>query len=267
MPVTIAIRPEETRQEGGNGYVERQYNAVGSDDAAEIKAQAIADIPSTLNGFPLQPLKLERKSASLWIVYAKYQKETQQPPPIQVADGWVYTYDTGETTVRITHGLTVAQANCNGNTAPDVGVGINVTDSEIQGIDVPVSAARLTRKGVFPKAAVSNAWLRSMANNAFRTNIGPWNGWGVDEVLYRKTLYADRLDGYVEITQEFDVGETVNEVYAGSDVALQKKPHQYRWVLSQRIEDAAAKRMTIESVGLYVNTVYKQLDFALLEPS
>lgn len=267
MAVTIEQRPEETREEGENGYVELIYNAIGSDDPAEIKTAANLVVPTSVNGFPRQPYRFERKGLNTWIVVARFQKATQQPPPIQASDGWVYSYDTGETTVRVTHALTVAQSGCNGNAAPDVGLAINVTDDGAEGIDIPVAAARLTRKGVFLKTAVSTSWLRLMAKMAFRTNDAPWNSWAEDEVLYRKTVYVDRLDGYVEITQEFDVGEAVNESYAGSDLTLAKAPHQYRWVLMQRKEDTTAKRLTVESVAAYVNTVFKQLDFTDLEPS
>lgn len=267
MAVTIEQRPEESREEGENGYVEYQYNAIGSDTVADIKAAADLVVPSSVSGFPRQPYRYERKGENVWIVYAKFQKATQPPPPIQSTDGWVYTYDTGESSVRITHGLAIAQSGCNGYDAPDVGVAINVTDDGVEGIDVNVAAARLSRKGIFLKSAVSAAWLRNMAKWAYRTNDAPWESWAEDEVLYRKTIYVDRLDGYVEITQEFDVGETVTENYAGSDLSLEKKPHQYRWVMMQRTEDTTAKRMTVESVAAYVSTVYKQLDFTELEPS
>lgn len=267
MAVTIEQRPEESREEGENGYVEYQYNAIGSDTVADIKAAADLVVPSSVSGFPRQPYRYERKGENVWIVYAKFQKATQSPPPIQSTDGWVYSYDTGETTVRVTHGLAIAQSGCNGNTAPDVGVAINVTDEGVEGIDVPVAAARLSRKGIFLKSAVSAAWLRSMAKMAFRTNDAPWNSWAANEVLYRKTIYVDRLDGYVEITQEFDVGENVTETFAGSDLSLTKHAHDYRWVMMQRKEDATAKRITVESVAAYVSTVFKELDFTELEPS
>lgn len=268
MTVTIDEIPGESQESGANGYVEREYLGQGSDDAADIAAEAVSAIPSTVNGFGRQPLRYRHLGAEIWMVSARWATGTEQPPPpIQQTDGWVYEYDTGETSIHRTHSIdTVDSGACTGfATVPDQGNAVNVSTDGVAGFDIPVSDGRLMRRRIMDKDDVSASWLRSMQQLAFSTNDGTWEGWSAGEALYRKTRYSDRLDGTVEIVQEFSVGANVSSTFYGA-TGIAKNAHEYLWVLTETIEDPTAKTLVSTPRAVYVERVFPELDFDALEP-
>lgn len=269
MAITIELRDREEGEVGTSGGYTLEYKAIatGGESVADVITAAESTVPTIYAGFPRQPLSAERLSERLFIVTARYSAVSSQPlTPVQEVDGWVYEYDTGETTVHATHSLeTVDYAPASGwSTVPDYGKAINVSDQGIGGLDVPAPNPTLRRRRVFKKEDVSASWLRDMAKKAFRTNVAPWEGWSAGEVLYRTTSYTDRMDGNVEVSQSFSIGQNVTSQTVAGIAGLDKKAHEYVWVLTEVTQ--GTDRLVTTPRAAYVERIFETLDFNTLEP-
>ncbi len=271
MAVTTYLRDREDAEDGTRGYNEREYVARGSDDVADIIAQGLVDIPGTLGALTLLPLMPERLGPDLWIITAKYgTPEDINSGTLTETLGWVYEYDTGETTVHMTHGIEGAEYayKATGEPTPaNLHGAINADGESVQGVDVGAPDGRLTRRGIFPSSSVSGAWLIAMQQNAFTTNVATWEGLAAGEALYRRTRVVDRLNGYVEITQDFSIGLNVTSATIFGITGIDKKAHDYIWVESVPRKDVTSGKLVQVAVAARTVQVYKPYDFSNLEPS
>ncbi len=269
MPeVTITERDVSGEAEdSANGYVTLLFNASGSDDYNDVVA-ALGVIPSVYNNLVRQGITREPLGGGHWILRARYAAVSQPEPPLQYGDPERITWQSVSTTVRRTHAELIAAFAPPGGDVPNNGEALNVTEDGVEGTDVDYATGRMTITQVITSGQASTAYGKLLAKycRLKAVNDAEWRGFAAGEVRFIDFEMSSRGDGYWDLTRIFDVDENVTGGTFAGVTGISKKAHEYMWALTQRTEDATAKRVVEETVCVSVHRVYPEIDFTLLEP-
>lgn len=256
-------------EDSPNGYVTLSYHASGSDDYADVAVAVMSSVPLVYAGLVRQTVNRDPLGGGHWLLRARYAAVSQPEPPLQFGDPPRYRWQSVSTTVRRTHAEIVGAFTPPGGSVPNNGEAINVTEEGIEGVDIETAVSRLTITQVITSAQASTEYAKRLAkySKLKAVNNALWFGaFAQGEARFIDYEMSSRGDGYVDLTRVFDVDENVTGGSFAGVTGIDKKAHEYMWALSQRTEDAIAKRVVEETVCVTVHQIYPEIDFALLEP-
>jgi hypothetical protein len=177
-----------------------------------------------------------------------------------------YSFDTGGGTQHITQSLETRGAYAaSGVTAPDFRGAIGVKEDAVEGVDVAAPVYHFTETHFKPDDEVTLAYRGALFRLTGRTNDAAFKGLDAGECLFLGASGSKRGDGDWEIQFRFAALPNKTDLAVGDITGIAKKGWDYLWVRYEDAEDAAARALVKKPVAAYVEKVYEEGDFSLLE--
>ena len=282
MAVTSFYEADETRDDleygAQGGGVTIRFHALGSDDEAEVYAEAVAESPTTWLGFIRQNIGVQRDGPGKYTVAVRYgttglgggdvptgtssPTAPTSPASDSAALGAGYSFQTTGATVHLTQSLeTISSTRAGGGDAPDFKQAIGVSKSGVAGVDVPAPSLKWTR--TVARASVTRAYVRTLRNLTGKVNDDTFYGSAAGTVRY---LGADgNWTGEVwSITHHFEENENQSSIDVSADITVASKDGwDYLWVFYEKDESEDSVGET--PVAAYVERVSERGNFALIE--
>lgn len=256
---------------GGNKSVTRKYYAFGYDsEAAAVAAvHASGDCPSYIGDLPrdndasqaeeispsVDPLDLDTTD---WQVSVTWSLSGGAPQT-----GLNYSFSIGGGTYHRNYAIAEIRHSPAGSVAPFVNKAINDDGERIHGVSLPAQPAmEFTIEARKTPAQVTNAYLTTVSDLVYNTNLSTFEGWAAGEVLFMG-LTGSRT-GDDEFTLNYKFGRRPN--LTGQTVAgvtgVDYDGWNYVWVRWKKEFDAANNVTNTTAAGVYVNQVHEIGDFA-----
>lgn len=244
------------------------YILKGTSDLTHLEAETYAKT----NG-PAADSNLLRKSIQLDEICPGYfrckfqfahpdsdeSNDDQQP-----TDPTEFSFDTSGGTTHLTTSLGTTSYPSSGNT-PDFKNAIGVTDSDnVEGVDIIIPQFLYTEKKVFTTAQMTLTFAKTISDLTGTTNDSTFKGWATGEVLFAGASGSKRNGGDWDVTFSFIMEKNVTGLDIGDITGIDKKGHQYLWVLFEPQEDTTAKRLVRRPIAVYVEDVYESGDLSAL---
>jgi len=175
----------------------------------------------------------------------------------------VYTFDTGGGTQHITQSLkTVARYSPPDSVAPDFKSAIGATGESVEGVDVTVPVYNFSETHYIATAQVTGAYKAALFYLTGKVNSAAFRGFAAGEVLFLGASGSKRGEEDWEITFRFAASQNVNGLAVGDILGINKKGWEYLWVRYADDEDQAAKVLVKKPIGVYIEKVYEEGNFA-----
>jgi hypothetical protein len=182
--------------------------------------------------------------------------------PRQVGSS-TYNFDTGGGTQHITQAKAhVASYPKAGETAPDLGGAIGVTQDSVEGCDITVPVYNFSETHYLAKEAVTDAYKATLYSLTGKVNAGAFKGFAAGEVLFLGASGSQRQgDDAWEITFRFAASPNVTGITIGGITGISKKGWEYLWVQYEDAEDSGAKTVVKKPKCVFVERVYDEGNF------
>jgi hypothetical protein len=151
--------------------------------------------------------------------------------------------------------------------APDQKLAIGVDSNGVNGVDIITPQLQWQEQYDVPNGYVSSGYVRALAEVTGTTNNASFRGFDVGEVLFVGCSGSQEWDdekgkGPWSLSYRFVASKNVTGQTIGSISGIEKKGHEYLWVL---YEDSISNSSVIKQPrAVYVSKVYKDSDFSRL---
>lgn len=219
-------------------------------------------------GYPLKLDKLSRDfddEGDCWLWKADYNYK-----PFESQIRW--SFDSTGGSIRVTHSKNTDKYP--NSTAPNFNGAIQVQNGEAQGVDVIIPALKLTAVYRWPKNTITPAYVNMLASMSGCVNSAafgalplaspPFSGYQRGEMLFLGASGEIVPNLSTEITYQFAASANATGLTIGSITGIEKRGHEFLWVLFEDDEDTTAKRLTKKPLAAYVERVYTEVDFSTL---
>lgn len=178
-----------------------------------------------------------------------------------------WSFDTGGGQFKITTSKYTTRYARPGGIAPDFQNAIEVRDGKAEGIDITIPALKLTCTYRHPaSSAVVNAstidnYIKTLSNMTGTTNQSTWLTYAAGELLFLGASGEYVLNKPTEIQYHFAASANATGLTIGTITGINKRGHDYIWVLFEPKEDATALKMVQRPLAAYVERIYSESDF------
>lgn len=245
-----------------NSVRELVYDITGTADEVEVQTKLALVIPPvygglTLEGIDVKPVQVDSVSGEgIWRAVARYTK---------IDGDNEYTFDTGGGTTKVTQSLaTIASYSATILPAPDFEGAIGVTEDSVEGVEITTPVYNFTETHRFADAAVTAGYKADLFRLTGTTNIAAFKGFQAGEVLFLGAAGSKRGDERWSITFRFAASPNVTGLVVGPITGVDKGGWQYLWVRYADFEDALGISIVKRPISCYVEQVYREDDFSLL---
>lgn len=246
-----------------------------ADDEASVYAFLRATAPWVYQNMWVSQFRMKRVTPLAWEAETTY---SQQANASRDADGSVTypvkrreSFRISGTQLHITQSLeTVGAYAAPGETPPDTGRAIGVTQDRVEGTDIMVPTTEWTLEYTWQQQHINDGYKRLLAQLAQTTNIATWAGYGPRELLFVGAEIDQQADAPDEseltIRYTFAIQPTMLNIPVGDIIVAEKKGWDYLWV---RYEPRVGRvgpgnKLLLWPRYAYVERVYEQTDFGLL---
>ena len=286
MPITVEEKYDSRQSTtGDNAQVTLTYIASGSDDDLAIKSAVENFAPETYDGLPMQSVQIEPISEEYWDASVRYAdssspSSTSGGTPDPGSNEYTYSFDTMGGTQHITQSLDTVSSYADSSipSAPDfhgaIGVSNTNGNAEVQGVDVTVPIYNFSETHYLTVEQVTPEYKGTLFQLTGKVNNATFRGLAAGECLFlgasgtlHGTEFTDGTSGGGdwEITYRFAASPNKTGVTIGSISGIAKKGWEYLWVRYADVEDMNAMAMVKRPVAAYVEQVYEDADFSLLD--
>lgn len=270
MPITVKELRRHTQTDGSDQAFSRDYKLWGSYIADEIELALLTGADTSppfggINGVAtslvLKTIELEslEDDASVWDAQATWGRAKQLKPP-ETNDEDI-SFDISPQTTRTTQSRSTVSKTAVSGTAPDFKGGIEWDGNAFQGVDIMSEAFSFTITKYVPNSEVTNAYIQSLRNSAFRTNTAQFRGHAPGECLYVGAAGSMRNDDDFTIAHKFMGIKNATAISIGDITVATKNGWDLLWVLYEEEEDGVAKFITPRPKAAYVERMYDSIDF------
>jgi hypothetical protein len=284
MPITVAEKYDSRQSTtGSNAQVTLTYIASGSDDDLAIKSAVENFAPETYDGLPRQSVQIEPISEEYWDASVRYAEATStssggSSAPDPGSGEYTYSFDTMGGTQHITQSLDTVGSYADSSipSAPNFNGAIGVSNTngnaEVQGVDITVPIYNFSETHYLTVEQVTPEYKGTLFQLTGKVNNAAFRGLAAGECLFlgaSGTLHGTETDtettGDWEITYRFAASPNKTGITIGSIGGIAKKGWEYLWVRYADVEDMDAMAMVKRPVAAYVEQVYEDADFSLLD--
>lgn len=245
--------------EGDDPQVELIYVIRGTDDDLEVSAALREASPPVYNGLLRRQRTIERIGQQEWQGTVTYGRTGQPEGEV------VWEFDTTGGQQKVTQSLmTVGRYAPQGQTAPDMGGAIGVTNNGVEGVEITVPVFAFSLRATLPDSAVTPAYRLTLFRLTGTVNAAPFLGFAAGEVLFLGATGTKRNAENWEITYKFSASPNMANIAIGQITVPAKKGWEYLWVRYADDVDAVAKWAVKRPIAAYVEQVYPYGDFSLL---
>ena len=178
-----------------------------------------------------------------------------------------FSYEYGSESEHIDRALAQVHYGNDGQRVSDL---INVTDDEVQGLDINSPVLDFSEEHVFTEREFSPSFRRSFRDHLQKTNAAPFREWDTGEVLFVGAS-ARKSSKFWYVTFQFRVRRNRDSipitVYSKRGVAstqdVLKRGWQYLWIETIRLPASAGAAIAVRPHAVHVATVYDEVDFAV----
>ncbi len=202
----------------------------------------------------------------LWRVEVRYSRPTPTSESVEPGGSAGRRVRIGFDRQRLYRSISTIQAYAaDGETAPDFGKMIGVTQNGVEGVDVITPAFKFTRHRTIDASAYNDSYENVLYNVVGRVNKTPFTGKASGTVLLVgvDSQYNPRTDEY-ELTFEFEASPNQLDISVGGITGITKGGWEYLWVYYEDVEDEASGRTIKKPVAAYREQIYQVGDFSVL---
>ncbi len=272
---TVVTEHVESREITDGEGVERVFNVFGTADElvalSDLKGHALC--PATYNSWPrgnasLEPVCIDELNPDrcIWRATVPYEKAETQGVDRPAAGEEQFQFDTGAGNVHITQSLSTSGKYP--AAAADYKGAIGVTDSGVEGVDIPAAALEFSLTRYFANNAVTVAYFGTLKNLAWHTNNASFSlvlrsgqvlTFAEGELLFKRASGGPASAADWGITFSFAASPNVEDRVIGTITGIDKGGHEYLWVRYKEAEDVAAspKRIVQIPEAVYVEKVFE----------
>lgn len=288
MPITVEEKYDSRQSTtGSNAQVTLTYIASGSDDDLAIKSAVEDFAPERYDDLPRQSVQIEPISEEYWDASVRYadassSSSTSGVVPDPGSDEYTYSFDTMGGTQHITQSLNTVGTYADSSipSAPDFHGAIGVSNangnSEVQGVDITVPIYNFSETHYLTTDQVTPEYKGKLFQLTGKVNAGEFRGLQAGECLFlgaSGTLHGTESTtggvtsggGDWEITFRFAASPNKTGIAIGSITGIAKKGWEYLWVRYADMEDTNAMTIVKRPVAAYVEQVYTEADFSVME--
>lgn len=276
LPTNVAIEKFRSRRgrasADGSTEMDYVYTVVGSNDIGVILGYADTAAPAYVTD-PVaggllwrDEIDWDQIGDETWDVTVKFvtpdrydQRKHERPDLGEYELSW----DTTGGTARITTALDTDRFPA---TATDHKGAIGLDqEGNVQGVDIVVPACKWTITFRLATATVNNAYGMVLETLTGTVNDAAFFGRPAGEVLFMGAQGKTGIRTNPVFNFDFVRLPNITGLTIGGITGIAKKGHQYLWVeFRPGDQDANSKRTPMEPIGVYVETVYPDADFAAL---
>jgi hypothetical protein len=260
----------------------KSYKVFGTQDDTVLHAEINSKISTDGYGWQYPgvsdaKLWVEQYSVSYlgddaWQVTIDYEKAGAEPStsdPLKRAR----SFDTTGGTHHITQAVSVGSGGTLDfekrfpSTATNMSGAIGVDSDGVKGVDIVVPQLQWQEQYDVPNSYVTAAYVRGVAGVTGTTNNAAFRGFEAGEVLFMGCSGSQEWDdqkgrGPWSLSYRFVTSKNVTGQTIGSISGIEKKGHEYLWVVYEEAVSGAARLKQPKAV--YVSKVYKDSDFSAL---
>lgn len=236
--------------------------------ANEAEEYADANIPATLTTFDSVTLYIESleitaedSRETVWRALVEYSSDPRrEPSPVGTES---VSFDISAATEQVTHSISTTNSYAASGTAPDFKQGINFDreSGTLLGTDRMVAAFSFSITKIYANASITNAYIQSLRDAAFRWNSEGFRGNAAGECLYAGASGAPRDAETYSITHKFLGVKNISGASYGDVTGITKIGWDYLWPLVEKQHDATGKFLTPRPRAVYVERLYTSVDF------
>jgi len=277
MATTVTEYTESGETTDGES-IERVYKVRGTASGITALAALLAhaDCPATYNGMTrgnatLVPefVTVNNEPACIWLATVPYTAAEYSGPSRPAAGEEQFQFDTGAGHVHITQ--SISTTNKYPATAADYKGAIGVTDTGVEGVDVPAAAFEFSITRYFANADATAAYFGTLKGLAWHTNNASFSlvlrsgqvlTFATGELLFKRATGGPASPDDWGVTFQFAYSPSVTGRVIGTITGIAKGGHEYLWVRYKESVDAAAKKLVQIPEGVYVEKVFEAGDLS-----
>ncbi len=230
-------------------------------DNALILLATTAPAAQLLDGWLLEKVEysLTPTSHDMYDATVRYTKRSREKEELQEGES-SYQFETGGGTIHLTHALSTTKYG--GVNAPEVNNAIDFDGETIKGADIQSAVYNFSETHVLPAADVDAAYKLALFRATGKTNNGSFKGFAAGEALFLGASGSQRGDESWEINYRFSAQENKTGLSIGGINSIDKKGWEFLWVNWRVVADTTSGRTKPEAIGVYVQKLYEDHDFA-----
>lgn len=253
-----------------------RYFVTGTTDDATAHTSLVDALPAVYRGLLLDRVKLTRTGIEIWEGEAEYkdsqspQSQQQQQKPLSKEYEWRFEFDTTGGMHHVTQSIETVSSHVGALgggaalVAPDFNGAIGVSGDTVEGVDIIVPALRFTITMRVPNAILSTAYAKEVSRLTGHVNDSEFLDFAAGELLFEGGNGSQASGGGdPEVSFHFTANENAT-IVLDSIGEVPKDGHHYLWVLYEATEDSEAKKLVRRPYAAYVERVYKDGDFSVL---
>lgn len=246
----------------GRSTAERTFLCQGDPDPATC-IQALKDssiLIDTYEGLVRNAISTDRVGPEAWELTVSY--DALEP---EVGDYKIMLGGNNGTVVQ-TAAFAQQSYPASGETAPDFGLAIDVQDGVPQGVEVVVPGTKISVIAKIASAYVTSpaAYTKLINSLKGKTNNAVFLGFAAGELKFLDAN-GPLVDDDPKLTFDFELSENVTGYSIGNITGIDKKGHDYLWILHKKGVDATTKLPTSTPRAAYVARVHQEADMSVLK--
>lgn len=245
----------------------REYMLWYASHPDEVETYLNANIPSSffdaegdelvLNAYDIAPNDKDERVFTARVDFSTAPEQERSG----IGDETV-SFDLSSQTVKtVSSPLTVNKYAISGSTAPDFQGGIGFDGKKCEGTDVFVEQFAFSVTKILANASVTNAFIASLRDTAFRWNSSIYRGQAAGECLFAGASGSPRDAKTYSINFKFLCSKNQTGLVRGGVSGITKQGWDYLWTLFADVEDTAAKIITPRPLAVYVERLYTSANF------
>ncbi len=172
------------------------------------------------------------------------------------------SFDLSSQTVKtIVSPQTVQKYAIAGSTAPDFQGGIGFDGKKFEGADVFVEQFTFSVTKILANTSITNAYIQSLRDTAFRWNASTYRGQAPGECLFAGASGSPRDAKSYSVTHKFLASRNRSGLAFGGVSGISKQGWDYLWALFADVEDTTAKFVTPRPLAVYIERLYTSANF------
>jgi len=247
-----------------------KYTATGSNNRFAILAEIInsEDIEEEIGGVPRVDISAEPIDGSddKWDIEILYSLNPSSTISPQIVGDEVTTFTTGGGSTRLKQALRHVESYApDGETAPDHGGAINVTDQGIEGVEIIVPAWTMRIEKLFDSVQVTQGFLNGIFEATGGVNNASFRGFNPGELLLARVDGQPASEESYRISYDLIGSANVTDLTVGTITGISKEGHDYLWsehetkIENEGTSDARAVR---KLKAIHIEEVYPRVDLS-----
>ena len=267
----ITIEEATDSQQGSVGdraRKELRFKVMGSADGDEVRHAVWDYVPMYQSGLVKKTVDAdpvfvneEDPERCIWNARVHYGERRTNPDTGEAS----MSFEVGGGTQHITQSLqTVGAYGADGESPPETGGAIGVTQDDVEGVDIKVPTFSWSETHYLDENQVTMAYVNTLFRTYAHVNTLHFRQFAPGEVRFDGARAASRKDsqaGDWKVEFSFAASPNRNDIYVGNIGPIKKRGWEYLWVYYEKREDPETGLTLPQPRAVYVEQVYRWADY------